>query len=131
VRQERVFIPWEGPSLNKIWAGMHWAKRKDIADTGHRACLVARGLKPFIGAVKITFQPVAGPRKRRYDCCNYALTNKVIVDGLVRMKVLTDDWIDNVKGTETLAAVRGERSGTWVAITEIGDYGAGHGERQA
>jgi len=88
------------------------------------ACLDARGIEPFTRAVRITFQPVAGPRKRRYDCCNYAATNKVIVDGLVRMKVLTDDWIDNVKGVETLPAVRGERSGTWVTITEIGDGAA-------
>lgn len=118
MREERFFVPWEPPSFNEIWAGKHWAARKKIADAGHKACLVARLIRPFWQPVKIIFQPVAGPGKRRYDCCNYAVGNKVIVDGLVSLGVLGGDWIENVQGVETLPATRGKQSGVWVTLRE-------------
>lgn len=118
MRTERFFIPWEPPSFNLVWAGMHWRSRKRIADAGHKACLVARQIRPFWRPVTISFQPVAGAKKRRYDCCNYAVGNKVIVDGLVKLGVLGGDWIDNLKETRTLLPTRGKESGVWVTIEE-------------
>ena len=34
-------IPWVGPSMNKIWAGVHWSKRKQYADEAHKAVHIA------------------------------------------------------------------------------------------
>lgn len=118
MRTEKFFVPWEPPSFNLIWAGMHWLKRKKIADTGHKACLVARRIRPFWQPVVISFQAVAGPGKRRYDVCNYAVGNKVIVDGLVQLGVLGGDWVDNLTETRTLVPIRGPESGVWVTIEE-------------
>lgn len=90
-----VFIPWVGPSLNVIWAGMHWAKRKKIADEGHLACLVARKLVLPWECVRLEFEPQIC-KGRLYDCTNYALTAKVIEDGLVSVGVLQGDTAKHV-----------------------------------
>lgn len=116
-RIERVYVPWIGPSMNTIWAGVSWHKRKQIADAGHKACWPLKLIKPFSNPVKLAFQPVV--KGRRYDCCNYALTNKVIVDGMVRCGLLKDDTNKYVLGVETLVPEKGNQSGVWITITEI------------
>lgn len=116
LRTEQIYIPWMGPSLNQIWAGVHWRKRKMIADDGHRACLVAKHIKTFRRPVRLTFQPEV--KGRAYDCCNYALTNKVIVDGLVMIGVLIDDTPVYVHGVETLTPRKAKHPGMWVTILE-------------
>lgn len=119
LRTEEIYIPWVGPSLNKVWAGVHWRKRKMIADEGHKACLVALAVKTFQRPVRIVFQPES--KGRLFDCCNYALTNKVIVDGLVMIGVLIDDTPVYVKGVETLTPRKAKQAGMWVTISECGD----------
>lgn len=90
-RIEVIDVPWIGPSLNKIWAGVHWSKRKKIADEAHQAVLVAiRNVVPFTGPVTLAYFPFIGKGKR-YDLTNYAVTIKGIEDGLVGYKIIESD----------------------------------------
>ena len=116
VRVEQVLIPWLGPSLNKIWAGMHWAKRKKIADEGHLACLVARTIPKFEGAVHLEFQPMVSGR--RLDIVNYAVTIKVIEDGLVNLGILRQDGANDVLSHRTYPPKKAKESGMLVTIRE-------------
>lgn len=115
--EAKVFIPWLGPSMNRLWSGVHWAQRKKWADEAHKACLVAKDIGQFDVPVSLVFQPVHGKGRRRLDCSNYAVTNKGIEDGLVRAGVLQDDTFSHVVSVQTLAPIRGDESGVWVTIT--------------
>lgn len=117
MREARVFIPWLGPSMNKIWAGMHWAKRKKIADEAHEACMAAWDIDPFEVPVSLIFQPVHGKGRRRTDCTNYAVSVKGIEDGLVSSGVLQDDSFRHVVSMQILAPIQGRETGMWVTIT--------------
>lgn len=117
MNEGRVFIPWLGPSMNKLWAGVHWAKRKKIADEAHAACLVAKRLGRYDVPVSLVFQPVHGKGRRRTDCSNYAVSCKSLEDGLVHAGVLADDSFNHVVSVQTLAPVRGDETGMWITIT--------------
>jgi len=116
LRVEQVLIPWLGPTLNNIWAGVHWSKRKKIADEGHTACLVARNIPKFTGAVHLEFQPMT--KTRRLDCTNYAVSIKCIEDALVRMGVIRQDGPDDVLSITIHAAKKAKQSAMLVTIRE-------------
>lgn len=116
MRTESILIPWLGPSLNSVYAGKHWSVRKKVADEGHKACLVARTVKPFSVPVSLYFQPVLGKGVRTLDCSNYALAAKIIEDGLVRCGVLKDDTPQYVRSIAILAPERGKQTGMKVTI---------------
>lgn len=87
-----VDVPWIGPSTNKIWAGVHWRKRKQIAEEAHKATYLAvkqQKIKPALCAVVLEFTP--NHKGRHYDVSNYSLTCKGIEDGLVQCGVLNGD----------------------------------------
>ncbi|WP_423820855.1 hypothetical protein V5738_10985 [Salinisphaera sp. SPP-AMP-43] len=117
MREERIFIPWLGPTLNQIWAGMHWAKRNKIAHQAHKACLAAPDLAQFTTPVSLVFQPQHGKGRRRLDCTNYAVTQKAIEDGLVEAGILPGDSFSEVVSVKTEAPIRGDETGIWVTIT--------------
>ncbi len=119
-RIERVFIEFMGPSLNSIYAGVHWSERKKQADAGHLAVSLVK-IKPFDKPVTLTFQPVAGKRDRIRDCSNYSYAAKIIEDGLVKTGVLEDDSPEFVKGFGIDEPVidRARYSGMWVLIKEV------------
>ena len=112
-----VFVPWVGPSLNKIWAGTHWRRRKAIADEGHWACFTVKGFVVPWDRVCLEFIPHI-PKGRLYDCMNYALTAKVIEDGLVKIGVLQGDSGRHVAGITLTHPVRGKHKGMIVRFTE-------------
>lgn len=112
-----VFVPWVGPSTNKVWAGIHWAKRKKIADEGHFACLVVKGLKLPWGKVNLEFIPHI-PKGRLYDSSNYSVSAKVIEDGLVECGVLKGDSVKHVAGVLLSPPVRGKDRGTLIRFTD-------------
>lgn len=111
-----VFVPWLGPTLNKIWAGKHWGARKRIADQAHKACLVARHVPPFDVPVALIFEPIHSKGRRRLDCTNYAISAKSIEDGLVRLGVLPGDSFAEVVGVEIRQPQRGPETGMYVTI---------------
>lgn len=120
----RVFIPWMAPSLNTIWSGRkHWGQRARIAKEGHKATMVAlMGAPKLRPPVILVFQPVH-PRGRRFDALNYALSAKVIEDGLVRARLLGNDSGAYVQAVVLLRAKRGRggESGVWLEVLEVGE----------
>ncbi|MGJ8524070.1 hypothetical protein R84981_002787 [Carnimonas sp. R-84981] len=115
----QLFVPWLGPSLNSIYAGIHWAKRKKHADAAHwavKAAVVDAGLARIGSPVGLSFTPVLGKGKRALDCSNYGYAVKLLEDGLVRAGVLVDDTNQYVVATCTTKPVRGETSGMLIQI---------------
>ncbi len=100
-------VPWMGPSLNKIYAGVHWAERQSWADTGHAAVWAAANqakIKPVDKPVHLTFTPHI--KGRRYDTTNYSLSIKIIEDALVRKGILKSDAPKHVTGITINAPVK-------------------------
>jgi len=119
-RVEIIRIGWIGPSMNTIWAGIHWSKRKKSKDAGLKACHVAmRNIMPFDCPVKLEFNYIVGKGKRMYDVSNYALTGKVIEDSLVKFSILEDDTPEHVVRITMNKPTRGPKSITIVKITEV------------
>jgi len=116
-----IRVDYIAPSLNAIYAGIHYRKRKQIADTMHMAVKVAvRRCKPFTGAVTIDYMPMI--KGRRYDTDNYALTGKGILDGLVTNGIIEKDTAEIVKRVTYHAPEsikKPEQSHMIVVITEV------------
>jgi len=114
-------IDWMGPSTNAIYAGMHWQKRKRIADEAHLATkIAARGCRMAVSAVSISFQPMI--RGRCYDTSNHSFAAKCIEDGLVRAGVLPDDtnrWVKRIIINAPEKIKKPEQSHMLVTVTEL------------
>jgi hypothetical protein len=124
MRSETIFIPLIPPSLNSVYAGIHWTKRKKLADDMHKLTHVAaKHLEPFTGPVELKLRARLGKGKRAYDCSNYALGFKLAEDAIVRAGVLRGDESDKVVRVviEAPAVDRERLSGLLMTITEI-DY---------
>ena len=112
-----IEIPWIGPTLNKIWAGAHWTTRRKLSKYGHDiTCIYAKRVKPFTNPVHITFQPIV--TGKFFDASNYALTAKIIEDGLVLCGVLEGDSPEFVKSIRLMAPIKGSEKKTKVSICE-------------
>lgn len=76
--------------MNKIYSGMHWRRRKELADLYHEEVLELKG------KIKVTKYPVEifydwyWPNNP-LDSLNCAFMSKMIEDGLVHVGVLEDD----------------------------------------
>ena len=92
----RIRVDYIAPSLNSIYAGIHWSKRKKHADAAHLATKLAlRGHRMRFNAVSLDFYPMI--RGRRFNCSNYAYGCKLVEDQIVRCGLLTDDSHKYVK----------------------------------
>ena len=114
-----IEIPWIGPTLNKVWAGVHWTSRRNIARQGHEmTCVYAKRIRPFENPVHITFQPIV--TGKFFDASNYMLTAKIIEDGLVKCGVLEDDGPKFVLSVKLLAPIKGKQTKMKVSMREDG-----------
>jgi len=103
-------IPEIGPSANEFYAGMHPYVRKRIANQWHTLLLwIVKDLHikpitvyPLIADFRIHF----GKDRRCYDSDNCAPSAKLVLDGLVRARVLKGDSPRYVASTH-LTPVRG------------------------
>lgn len=87
--QIEITIP-EKVSLNAIYAGMHWRRRKELADLYHEEVLELKGkLKVEEYPVLITYEWHFV--KNALDSLNCAYMSKMIEDGLVKVGVLEND----------------------------------------
>jgi len=116
----RIRVDYIAPSLNAIYAGIHWAKRKKHADDAHLAVkIAAKGIRMAVSAVVLEFQPMI--RGRCYDVSNHAYWIKLIEDGLVRAGVLPDDtnkWVKRIIINAPVKIKKPEQSHMIVEITE-------------
>jgi len=113
-------IDFIAPSLTAIYAGVHWSKRKKLADEAHLATkIAARGHLKHQGAVHLTFQPMI--RGRCYDVSNYSFSAKLIEDGLVKAGILIDDtnkYVKSITIKEPVKVKKPEVSHMIVTITD-------------
>jgi hypothetical protein len=87
-----VDIP-EKVSTNAIYAGMHWAKRKRLADLYHRA-LIEHRLTRIPTPANLTFTFTF--KGKLLDCTNVAFMAKLLEDGMVQWGILPGDAPDQV-----------------------------------
>lgn len=119
-----IKVPWIGPSMNTICNSRHWSHYNKAKKAGGVAChIVMRNIPPFTTPVKLEFMAIvkhnkSNPELFMYDCSNYALTNKIIEDCLVRFKILEDDTRKYVVGVNTLPPIRGDESFMTLKIIE-------------
>lgn len=76
-------------SSNATYAGLHWAKRKKIADLYHQSLLPFRNMKVKEYPVDITY--VFTFKGNPLDSSNTSLMGKLLEDGMVRCGILEDD----------------------------------------
>ena len=116
-----IFVPWVGPTGNQVWAGIHWAKRKKIADSAAWAVKIAcRGVGRILCPVQLEYTPFHNGR--HYDVTNYFLTVKVIEDKLVKVaKILPDDTPRWVRRVILNAPVKSKENQMKVVISEVPD----------
>ena len=121
MRVETLNVPYIAPSLNSIYAGAHWSKRKRQADEAHLAVkIAAKGVAMFDNPVMVTYQPMI--KGRAYDISNYAYSLKLIEDGLVRAGVLKDDTNAYVKAITIKEPIKVKAESSMVVIiTEVED----------
>ena len=82
-------------STNAIYAGMHWAKRKQIADEYHRALLPFKGIKIHTPVTQLSF--AFSFRTRPLDCSNCSFMAKCLEDAMVMNRLIPSDTPDHVK----------------------------------
>ena len=115
-------IPDVGPSANTIYAGMHWRKRKAIADTWHllvRVWVRKYGIHPVDGLVDIQIECWFGPGRKAFDSSNCSFTLKLIEDGLVAAKILKGDGPQYVGWVNGRSVPRQITTQTVVTIYEL------------
>lgn len=88
-------------STNAIYAGMHWGKRKKIADVYHQSLLEHRKLRVTDFPVEITF--IFSFRKKPLDTSNCSFMAKCLEDALVQNEILPNDTIDFVSSITSSA----------------------------
>lgn len=106
----------EKVSTNAIYAGMHWAKRKRIADHYHLAVLeeVSKLEKQIEYPVDITY--VFNFKGNPLDTTNCTFMVKMIEDGLVQAGLLADDDPTHIQCT-TIYSQKGPTDFVEVTIT--------------
>lgn len=89
----KVTLP-EKISLNKIYAGVHWSKRKELADLFHSEFLDKKNLKVKQYPVWILYE--FHFKKNALDSLNCAFMAKCLEDGMVTQGILKGDAPDLV-----------------------------------
>jgi|TARA_Y100000034_G_C6727335_1_gene322038 hypothetical protein len=86
-------------STNVIYGGIHWTKRKELADLYHNYLLPEKGkhkIKEF--PVDITY--IFRFKGKVLDCSNTTYMAKMLEDALVGIKLLPDDNPDYVSSIQ-------------------------------
>ena len=91
---QSFYLPDIGPSSNVFYSGIHWSKRKQIADYWHHLVFIwakKHDVRPVVVPVTLHFALSFGPARKAYDASNCSATAKLIEDGLVKAKILRGD----------------------------------------
>lgn len=76
-------------STNEIYSGMHWAKRKQIADMYHKLVIIGKPKKIIEYPIGLIFE--CEFKSRPFDSDNCSFICKCIVDGIRRYGSIKDD----------------------------------------
>lgn len=113
-------IPLVAPSLNKWYAGIHWAQRKKVVDQWHKEVWIAckQDKVPKIKVPVDICTQTSFKTNRKSDTSNRFTANKLIEDGLVACGILVDDGPAYVHSHKILLPIFGHCDKTVVWITE-------------
>jgi len=92
-------------TTNAIYAGMHWSKRKRLADEYHLSLIEYRG-RTIHTPCNLHF--IFKFKQRPLDCSNCSFMVKMLEDAMVHNKILIDDTIQYVKRIH-ITSTKGER----------------------
>lgn len=101
-------------SSNATYAGLHWARRKKVADLYHSSMLQFRKLKVTEYPVEISY--VFTFKRNPLDSTNCGTMAKLVEDGMVRCGILEDDDWKHVTST-TLHTQKGDKDLIEIYIT--------------
>lgn len=120
MRDERFYLPYQGPSTNEIYGGVHWYLRMQHKNAARTAVQEHIDTDLFENPVTLHFVPIVGRRGRRRDLTNYTYGIKLIEDGLVEAGVLADDTQSHVRSVRIHQAIvdRSQANGFIVRIVE-------------
>ena len=120
MRDERFYVPYQGPSTNAIYAGKHWVARQKDVSVAREVVRQAVQTECFSEPVALHFVPVLGRGARARDISNYTYAVKLIEDGLVSSGILTDDTTTYVQSIRIYAPVvdRAQEPGFVLRIAE-------------
>ena len=101
-----VIEDYRPPSLNQIYSGVHWSKRKRMADEAH--ALVRANIDPDVEAfnVPVEIRVTAYFKNRALDPDN--IPAKILIDGLIPL-VIADDSPKYVASVTTISRVDKDR----------------------
>ncbi len=117
-----LYLPDVGPTLNEWYAGLHWSKRKALADYWHLLVLKwvrKYDVQPVPPPVHLAMDFYFGPGRRAYDASNCAATAKLIEDGLVHAKILKGDGPTHVRTIALTTHPQAEKTYTMVQIIGV------------
>lgn len=103
----------EKVSSNAIYSGMHWAKRKALADLYHNSLIEYRNER--ITDYPVTLSFIFNWKSRALDCSNTFFCAKLLEDALVQMGVLKDDSPQYVFEVSVISQ-KGERDEVTILI---------------
>ena len=106
------------PSWNRFYSGMHWAKRKVLADEAHLLVLLSvRDQCPDADMFSecVDIEMVTYFKNRPQDTDN--LTAKLLIDGLRHAGILSDDTPQQVASVTTRSRVDKEFPRVTIQIT--------------
>lgn len=116
----KIVIPnFKCPSLNKMYAGRHWKKRKDEADYIHKLVQskVEKGdFKPPKTPIDIKYIAYFKYKHKR-DPDNLAV--KFITDGLVLAGLIEDDSCEFVRWVSSRAVIGAENDRVEIEIKKV------------
>lgn len=96
----------EKVSTNDIYSGMHWSKRKKLADLYHQCLIEHRNKRIADYPIDVTF--IFSFKGTALDCTNVSYMAKLLEDGMKAYKIITDDSPKFVQSV-TLISQKGQR----------------------
>jgi len=99
-------VPGKPPSLNDLYSGQHWSKRKKVRDEWHeRVAMLAPDVTVTDYPVSVECEVRFSDGRAQYDTDNCIVACKLITDGLEEAGVLAGDAPKHVQSV-TLRSVR-------------------------
>lgn len=89
----------EKVSTNRIYSGLNWRKRAELAQLYHMCMLQHKKSKEFMLAYPVSITYTFSFKKKLLDTTNCAFMSKLLEDGLVKAGILTDDSPEYVAET--------------------------------
>lgn len=104
----------EKVSTNKVYEGMHWGKRKKLADLYHTTFLQFKN-KFVVTSYPIEITFIYTFKSRPLDVDNVSFMTKMCIDGMRHIGLLQDDSIDFIQGLDTKIK-RGDKDSIQIII---------------